>query len=210
MKANPAMKRFFKIHQNWMQMILPGVVIAGLVLVLIVPKVRQWYALQREIGKMERLMERVSQDLSSLPPERLARLERADAADRKGLPGRDRFYPYLEHLQKIGRSLGIHEITYFRGAVERVDMDEVLARSPLNELPISLDTDAHILYGIPLKIRFQAPYRTLYRFLRSIKGEKRLTDIREVQVKKKSGALAVEMKMELYYLVKRPEGDNAA
>ncbi|NOY53168.1 MAG: hypothetical protein GXP58_06045 [Deltaproteobacteria bacterium] len=210
MERLPGVKRFLKTHQNWVQMTLPGLVIAGLVLVLIVPKVRQWYALQQEIGKVGRQMERVSMDLASLPPERLQRLARADADDRERLPGRGRFYTYLGHLRELGRSLGIDEITYFRGAVERVDMDEILARSTFNELPISLDPDSNVLYGIPVKIQFQAPYRTLYRFLRSLRGGKRLTDIREVRVKKKSGSLAVEMKMELYYLVKNSGRKDAA
>jgi len=204
------MKGFVKARRNWVGMMLPGVLLAGLVLLLLVPKVRQWYALEQEIGEMERRMEHVSQELSSLPPERLEQLARSDAADRKGLPDRDHFYSYLEHLRKMGRALGIDEITYFRGAVEGVDMEEILSRSNLNTLPISLDVDSHILYGIPMKIRFHAPYRVLYRFLKSIRDGDRLTDIQEVRVGKNSGPLTVEMKMELYYLTTGPEKHHAA
>ncbi len=206
----PGVKFFLKAHQNLVQMILPGLVITGLVLVLIVPKVRQWRALEQEIGKVDREMEQVSQELSSLSPERIKSLAQADAADRERLPDRDRFYTYLGHLREVGRSLGIAEIGYFRGAVERVNMEEVLARSALNELPISLDLDSHVLYGIPVKIQFHTSYRTLYQFLMSLRAGKRLVDIREVRVKKSSGPLAVEMKIELYYLVNPEEKSDAA
>jgi len=210
MAQRAGVKQWMNEHQNLVQMVLPGLVILILVMVLIVPKVREWRALQERMKRLGKEMEQVSQELETLSPERIRMLDARDAEDRKMLPERDGFYTYLENLKEVGRSLGIDEISYFRGAVEQINMEEVLTRSSLGALPVPIDTDSHVLYGIPVKIQFRCAYRTLYHFLKSLREGKRLIDIREVRLKKTSNGLSVEMKMELYYFTDPGEKPDAA
>lgn len=203
-------KQWMNRHQNPVQMALPGLVVLILVMAMIVPKVREWTRLQEKIKRLGKEMTQVSQELTTLSPERIRMLDVRDAKDRGKLPEREDFYVYLERLKEVGRALGIDEISYFRGAVERVDLEEVLAHSSLKTLPVQVDMDAHVLYGIPVKIQFRCAYRSLYSFLKSLREGTRLISIQEVRLKKTSDRLSVEMKMELYYLADSVEKPDAA
>ncbi len=190
--------------------VLPGILILSVILFWIVPEYSELVKLNRGNRQLRQNIRNISRDTERVSEDRISQWL-ADAKDAKGrIPDRDAFYDYLEQVRQLGNSLGIEQISYFRGAGEELSLEDVLSRTELGKLSFLQESTDRVLWGLPVKMRFQCGYRSLYRFLKILRSGRRLTDIREVKVKRIPGTLQVELSTEIYYLAPAGEEKDAA